>query len=456
MQIAEMDLERLVTLHHSDPHSILGAYPSPGGIIVRAFRPGARQVSVIADLIHSWQMTFVDDRGLFEVLIASRKEIFPYELRVHYADGNGVTIRDAYAFLPTIGSLDLHLWSEGRHEQIYQKLGAHTREIDGTFGFAFAVWAPNARGVSVVGDFNDWDGRVHMMRSLGPSGIWELFIPGIGAGAHYKFEIRTSNGDLLLKADPFAAASEAPPATASVTYDSGFVFSDEEWMAARGRREAGRSPISIYEVHLGSWQRVPEENHRSLTYRELAPRLADYVNDLGFTHVQLMPVMEHPFTGSWGYQVTGYFAPTARYGSRDDFRFLIDYLHRRGIGVILDWVPAHFPTDEFALGRFDGTALFEHLDARKGYHPDWDTYIFNYGRNEVRNFLIANALYWLGEFHMPTGCAWTRSPRCSISTTGATRANGFPTSTVGAKISRRSILSRRSTRPPMGVIRASR
>ena len=399
VRIAAVDLERLVGLRHSDPHSILGAHPSPDGIIIRAFRPGAKHVSVIAGKTHPWQMARVDDRGLFEVLIADRREVFSYELRVHYADGDVVTIRDPYAFLPTIGSLDLHLWNEGRHEQIYEKLGAHVREIDGAAGFAFAVWAPNARGVSVVGDFNDWDGRIHMMRSLGPSGIWELFIPGVGVGAHYKFEIRTWNGDLLLKADPFAAATESPPATASVTYESGFVFSDEEWMAARGRREAGRSPISIYEVHLGSWRRAPEENYRSLTYRELAPRLADYVNDMGFTHVQLMPVMEHPFTGSWGYQVTGYFAPTARYGSPDDFRFLIDYLHRHGIGVILDWVPAHFPTDAFALGRFDGTALFEHLDARKGHHPEWDTYIFNYGRNEVRNFLIASALYWLGEYH---------------------------------------------------------
>ena len=397
--VAAADLERLAGLRHSDPHSILGAHPTPDGIVIRAFRPGAKGVSVVAAKTHPWQMERVDERGLFEVLIAGRIEVFPYELRVHYADGDLVTIRDPYAFLPTIGSLDLHLWNEGRHERIYEKLGAHSREIDGAVGFAFAVWAPNASGVSVVGDFNEWDGRIHMMRSLGPSGIWELFIPGIGVNAHYKFEIRTRNGNLLLKADPFAAATEAPPATASVTYETDFVFNDEEWMATRGRREAGRSPISIYEMHLGSWRRVPEEQHRSLTYREMAPWLAEYVNDLGFTHVQLMPVMEHPFTGSWGYQVTGYFAPTARYGSPDDFRYLVDYLHRHGIGVILDWVPAHFPTDAFALGRFDGTALFEHLDARKGHHPDWDTYIFNYGRNEVCNFLVASALYWLGEYH---------------------------------------------------------
>ncbi len=397
--IAAAEVERLIALRHPDPHSILGAHPGPEGITIRAFRPNAKHVSVIAGESHPWRMARIDERGLFEVLIKDRDEVFPYQLRVHYSDNDIVTIRDPYAFLPTIGSLDLHLWNEGRHERIYEKLGAHARAIEDAAGFAFAVWAPNARGVSVVGDFNNWDGRIHMMRSLGPSGIWELFIPGIGVDAHYKFEIRTWNGDVLLKADPFAAATEAPPATASVTYQSNFVFGDGEWMEARGRRDVVRSPLSIYEVHLGSWRRVPEEHNRSLTYRELAPMLADYVTDMGFTHVQLMPVMEHPFTGSWGYQVTGYFAPTARYGSPDDFRFLIDYLHRQGIGVILDWVPAHFPTDAFALGRFDGTALYEHLDARKGHHPEWDTYIFNYGRDEVRNFLVASALCWLGEYH---------------------------------------------------------
>jgi 1,4-alpha-glucan branching enzyme len=399
-RIAAVEIERLIALCHPDPHSILGAHPEPaGGVTIRAFRPGAQQVSVIAGAARSWRMARIDPRGLFEARIKDRDEAFPYQLRVHYSDSDIVTIRDPYAFLPTIGSLDLHLWNEGRHERIYEKLGAHPRAIDDATGFAFAVWAPNALGVSVVGDFNDWDGRIHTMRSLGPSGIWELFIPGIGVGAHYKFEIRTRDGGVLLKADPFAAATEAPPATASVTWQSNFVFGDGEWMEARERRDAARSPLSIYELHLGSWRRRPEDQSRSLTYRELAPMLADYVTDLGFTHVQLMPVMEHPFTGSWGYQVTGYFAPTARYGSPDDFRFLIDCLHRRGIGVILDWVPAHFPTDAFALGRFDGTALYEHLDARKGHHPDWDTYIFNYGRDEVRNFLVAGALWWLSEYH---------------------------------------------------------
>jgi 1,4-alpha-glucan branching enzyme len=397
--IADPEIERLIELRHPDPHSILGAHPGPEGITIRAFRPDAKHVSVITGESHPWRMARVDDRGLFEVLIKNHHEVFPYQLRVHYSDSDVVTIHDPYAYLPTIGSVDLHLWNEGRHERIYEQLGAHAHTIDDAAGFAFAVWAPNARGISVVGDFNEWDGRIHMMRSLGSSGIWELFIPGIGAGVHYKFEIRTWNGDILLKADPFATATEVPPATASVTYQSKYVFGDGEWMEARARRDTVRSPLSIYEMHLGSWRRVPEDDNRSLTYREMAPMLADYVIDLGFTHVELMPVMEHPFTGSWGYQVTGYFAPTARYGSPDDFRYLIDYLHQRGIGVILDWVPAHFPTDSFALGRFDGTALYEHLDARKGHHPDWDTYIFNYGRDEVRNFLVASALWWLGEYH---------------------------------------------------------
>ncbi|MGH8336254.1 MAG: 1,4-alpha-glucan branching enzyme, partial [Gammaproteobacteria bacterium] len=299
----------------------------------------------------------------------------------------------------TIGNLDLHLWSEGRHNRIYEKLGAHQHAIGDISGVAFAVWAPNAIGVSVVGDFNRWDGRIHMMRVLGSSGIWELFIPDLKPGEHYKFEIRTKDGNLLIKADPFANACEVPPHTASNIYKSDYSFQDAAWIEHRRNQDALRSPMSIYEMHLGSWRHVPEENDRSLTYRELAPLLADYINDLGFTHVELMPVMEHPFLGSWGYQVTGYYTPSARWGSPDDFRYLVDYLHQRGIGVILDWVPGHFPTDAFALGRFDGTALYEHLDPRKGYHPEWNTYIFNFGRNEVRNFLVANALYWLGQFH---------------------------------------------------------
>jgi 1,4-alpha-glucan branching enzyme len=393
------EIERLVKLEHSDPHSILGAHPGPHGITIRAFRPGAHDVSVVENEANPWQMAKRDPAGLFEVLIRGRESVFPYKLRIHYASGRVATIRDPYSFLPTIGELDQHLWNEGRHESIHHKLGAHVREIDRVIGVAFAVWAPNAHGVSVVGDFNDWDGRLDMMRMLGSSGIWELFIPELEKGERYKFEIRTWNGKLMLKADPFAEAAEKPPATASQVFQSGYSFGDEQWMREREHRQVVISPMSIYEVHLGSWRRVPEENYRSLSYREIAPILSDYVNEMGFTHVELLPVMEHPFAGSWGYQVTGYFTPTARWGSPDDFRFLVDHLHQRGIGVILDWVPAHFPTDPFALGRFDGTALYEHLDPRKGHHPEWDTYIFNYGRNEVRNFLTASALHWLLDFH---------------------------------------------------------
>ncbi|MGH7932712.1 MAG: 1,4-alpha-glucan branching protein GlgB, partial [Candidatus Binataceae bacterium] len=397
--LAPADVERLIKLEHSDPHSILGVHPGPGGMVVRAFRPGARHVSVLVEGSHPWRMGECHEAGLFEVALRDRRETFPYQLRVQYGNGDVVTTHDPYAFPPTLGDLDLHLWNQGRHERAWEKLGAHMLELNGVAGVAFAVWAPNARGVSVVGDFNNWDGRPHMMRTLGSSGIWELFIPELEPGVKYKFEIRTWDGQLVLKADPFAFATEAPPATASIVHKSEYRFEDSAWMEERRNRDALRSPLAIYEVHLGSWRRVPERDNGTLSYRELAPLLADYVSEMGFTHIELLPVMEHPFTGSWGYQVTGYFAPTARYGAPDDFRFLVDYLHQRGIGVLLDWVPAHFPTDAFSLGRFDGTALYEHLDRRLGRHPEWDTYIFNYGRNEVRNFLIASALFWLGQYH---------------------------------------------------------
>jgi len=398
------DIKRLLELRHPDPHSILGAHPNATGITIRAFRPGARAMAVIPDSGALQPMRRRDRTGLFEAVLpatvlAKREEVFRYRLEATYPDGAVVTFRDPYSFLPTIGELDQHLWNEGRHERPHHKLGAHVHQIDGVSGVGFAVWAPNARGVSVVGDFNGWDGRLHMMRSLGSSGIWELFVPDVAPGARYKFEIRTPDGGLEIKADPFAAAAEVPPATASVVYASAYKFNDAQWMEQRRSRDLVRAPMSIYELHPGSWRRVPEEADRPLTYRELAAALADYVQDMGFTHVELMPVMEHPFTGSWGYQVTGFFAPTARYGSPDDFRFMVDYLHQRGIGVLLDWVPAHFPTDSFALGRFDGTALFEHLDPRQGRQPEWGTYIFNFGRNEVRNFLVANALAWLEDFH---------------------------------------------------------
>jgi len=380
----------------ADPHRILGAHEADGGVVVRAYRPEAKTVRVQPAGV---QAELKDPAGLWEALLPKAKLPLEYELEVEYADGHTFTIRDPYSFLPTLGELDLHLVMEGRHEELYERLGAHVREINGVTGSAFAVWAPNARSVSVVGDFNSWDGRLHPMRSLGSSGIWELFIPGVGDGQKYKYEIRTQDGRLRIKADPVAFATEVPPANASIVHDYHHEWQDDEWLQARAQKEWLREPISIYEVHLGSWRRNPLEDNRPLNYLELADELAEYVTDLGFTHVELMPVMEHPFSGSWGYQVTGYFAPTSRFGTPDDYRCFVDRLHRNGVGVILDWVPAHFPRDDWALAQFDGTSLYEHSDPRIGAHPDWGTLIFNLARNEVRNFLLANALYWLREQH---------------------------------------------------------
>src|SRR5689334_5662270 len=296
----------------------------------------------------------------------------------------------------SLGDIDLHLFGEGRHEEIYKKLGAHVMKR----GVTFAVWAPQAAGVSVVGDFNNWVGREHQMHMLGNSGVWELFIPKLDAGSLYKFEIWTPSGRSLFKADPYAQYTEVPPNTSSIVYNAKYKFRDAKWIKSRAGREHFRQPLSIYEVHFGSWRRDAEADNRPLSYREMAEPLANYVAEMGFTHVEFLPLKEHPYGPSWGYQVTYYYAPSARYGEPDDLRYLIDYLHQRGIGVIMDWVPAHFPKDAWALGRFDGSALYEHLDPRKGEHPDWGTYIFNYGRNEVRNFLVANALYWFNEFHV--------------------------------------------------------
>jgi 1,4-alpha-glucan branching enzyme len=299
-----------------------------------------------------------------------------------------------------IGEIDLHLFGEGRHEEIYKKLGAHVTKVGRTKGVSFAVWAPHANDVSVVGDFNGWDGSRHQMRMLGTSGVWELFVPKVAEGSLYKFEIRAPNAPPFFKADPYAQFTEVPPDTSSIVYASRYKFRDAKWMKNRAGREHFRKPLSIYEVHFGSWRLKMEEEKRPFTYREMAEPLAAYLEQMGFTHVEFLPLKEHPYGPSWGYQVTYYYAPSARYGEPDDLRYLIDYLHQRGIGVIMDWVPAHFPKDGFALGRFDGSALYEHLDPRKGEHPDWGTYIFNYGRNEVRNFLVANALYWFNEFHV--------------------------------------------------------
>ncbi len=396
--VAREDIARLLALRHQDPHSILGAHPTDHGVVVRAYRPDAEAVFLLIDDGDRLPM-LRHEPGIFDLLVKDRQDVFKYHLEVHYPDGGVFTFRQPYAFLPTLGDLDLHLWSEGSHERAWERLGARQCEVAGVEGVAFSVWAPNAAGVSVVGDFNEWDGRLHMLRTLGNSGIWELFIPDLSPHVIYKFEIRTRDDAYKLKADPFATAAELPPRTASVVDRPSAAFTDAEWIDARAAYDPLRSPISIYEIHLGSWRRVPEDGNRSLNYREMADQLGDYLIDMGFTHAEFMPVMEHPFTGSWGYQTTGYFAPTSRYGTPDDLRYLVDQLHRRGIGVILDWVPAHFPTDDWSLGRFDGTALYEHLDPRLGHQPEWDTYVFNFGRNEVRSFLLSSANYWLSEFH---------------------------------------------------------
>jgi 1,4-alpha-glucan branching enzyme len=385
------EVERLVRGEHHEPHRLLGAHLEDGKLVVRALRPAATSVvALVGD--ERVKLDQVHPGGLFEGVLDGAATPARYRLEVSYQAGT-FTIDDPYRFLPTIGELDQHLLGEGRHERLWQKLGAHETVVDGVAGTAFAVWAPNARAVRVVGDFNSWDGRLHPMRSLGSSGIWELFAPGVGAGDKYKFELVTPAGALTLKADPLAFATEVPPATASVVHTPGHVWGDDDWVARRQERNSLGAPISVYEVHLGSWR-------QGLSYRELAEQLPDYVADLGFTHVEFMPVAEHPYAPSWGYQVSAYYAPTARFGTPDDLRHLIDKLHQRGIGVLVDWVPAHFPKDAFALARFDGTALYEHEDPRRGEHPDWGSLVFNFGRNEVRNFLIANALYWLEEFHV--------------------------------------------------------
>jgi 1,4-alpha-glucan branching enzyme len=390
------EIDQLVGGTHHNPHSVLGAHPAPEGTVVRALRPLAASVAVVLPDGRRFPMSHLHE-GVFEVTLPV-SQAPDYRIAVVYPapeGAEGATLPetvtdDPYRQLPTLGELDLHLITEGRHEQLWQVLGAHVNEK--TSGTAFAVWAPNARGVRVIGDFNHWDGRGHPMRSLGSSGVWELFVPGVDAGTRYKYDICGPDGSWHRKADPMAALAERPPATASVVYQSQYEWSDQGWMSARARREPLSQPMSVYEVHLGSWR-------PGLSYTELADQLAAYVSDLGFTHVEFLPVAEHPFGGSWGYQVTSYYAPTARFGSPDDFRYLVDRLHQAGIGVILDWVPAHFPRDEWALAKFDGTPLYEHADPLRGSHPDWGTLIFDYGRREVRNFLVANAIFWLEEFH---------------------------------------------------------
>ncbi|MBW8738700.1 MAG: 1,4-alpha-glucan branching enzyme [Streptomyces turgidiscabies] len=385
--------QRLLSGTHHDPHALLGAHPGPGGVVVRALRPYARGVSV---LVGGRRIRLDDDGdGFFSTVLPfdpAGAAVPDYTLLVSY-EGGEPEVEDPYRFLPALGELDLHLVREGRHEELWKALGARPMTHQGVTGTRFTVWAPNAQGVRVAGDFTCWDGTAHPMRSLGAAGVWELFVPGVGEGERYKFEVVGRDGGRVMKADPMARRTEVPPATASVVTASHYEWGDEEWLARRLGSAVHEEPFSVYEVHLPSWR-------PGLTYRQLADELPAYVADLGFTHVQLMPVAEHPFGPSWGYQVTSYYAPTARLGSPDDFRYLVDALHRAGVGVLLDWVPAHFPKDEWALARFDGTPLYEPGDTRRAEHPDWGTYEFDLGRTEVRNFLVANAVYWCEEFHL--------------------------------------------------------
>ncbi|MCA9666588.1 MAG: 1,4-alpha-glucan branching protein GlgB [Myxococcales bacterium] len=386
-----------------DPHALLGAHPATlggrDGIVVRAHHPAASGMDLVLGQNGREPMQRVDERGLFAAFVDGASFPLRYEIAVKIdGQSDAWTTADPYRFPPLLGDLDLHLHGEGRHYRVFERLGAHPREVDGVAGTSFAVWAPNASRVSVVGDFNQWDGRRHPMRQMGASGIWELFVPGVGRGTVYKFEMRLPSGDLRLKTDPLAMRMEMRPATGSVVWGlEDYQWGDAEWLERRAGRDARRSPMSIYEVHLGSWMRDGEGNW--LGYREIADRLVQHCQHHGFTHVELMPVAEHAFDPSWGYQTTGYYAPTSRFGDPDDLRYFVDQLHQADIGVLLDWVPAHFPRDDYSLRQFDGTALYEHADPRQGEHRDWGTLIFNYGRNEVRSFLISNAIYWLDEFH---------------------------------------------------------
>lgn len=399
----EHDIQQIIHGDHRDPFRVLGMHrvPISGSrpLVVRAFLPGATEAWVAAEGREDEPMERIDPAGFFEAAFPDGTDPFRYRLRMTDASGETRELGDPYAFGSTLGDFDLHLLGEGTDLRLYDKLGAHRCTMEGVQGTRFAVWAPNAARVSVVGEFNDWNGLRHPMRLHPGIGVWEIFLPEIGSGALYKYEIKPGGGGApFTKSDPIAFGAEIRPGTASVVRERGtYAWGDAEWMNARPNTDPLTRPMAMYEVHAGSWR---HRDDRPLSYRELAHELADYVAEMGFTHVELLPVMEHPYDPSWGYQVTGYFAPTSRYGTPDDFRYLIDHLHQRGIGVILDWVPAHFPRDASGLRRFDGTALYEHEDPRQGEQPDWGTLVFNYGRNEVRNFLLSNALFWLDEYHI--------------------------------------------------------
>jgi 1,4-alpha-glucan branching enzyme len=395
------EYDALAQARHRDPYSFLGPHVTDRGLVIRALFPSADAVTVVRDDGTPVPMEKRHGSGIFEATIAGLGWVPDYRLRVVEPGGHSFDVDDPYRYGRMLGDYDLYLFGEGNHMRIFDKLGAHLVRVGSAEGVHFAVWAPNAERVSVVGDFNQWDGRMHPMRSLGPSGVWEIFLPAAGRGNRYKFEIRARNGEILLKVDPFALACEVPPQSAAIVTTIEYDWHDGEWMERRPALGCWLNrAMSVYEVHLGSWARIPEEGDRYLTYRELAERLIPYVKEMGYTHIELLPVMEHPYSGSWGYQVTGFFAPTSRFGTPQDFKAFVDACHQAGIGVVLDWVPGHFPKDAHGLARFDGTSLYEHADPRQGEHRDWGTLIFNYGRNEVKNFLLANALFWLGEYHI--------------------------------------------------------
>ncbi len=404
MILTEAELESLVHVQHRSPHQLLGMHPlgDGSGLVVRAFIPTADKVEIRP--VHEKdkpkiKLKKVHPSGIFEGVTSDAQHVYAYDLIITEHSGHKRTTRDPYSFLPTLGETDVYLFGQGNERRIYEKLGSHARVIDGVPGTSFAVWAPNAQRISVVGDFNGWDGRCHPMRLLGGSGVWEVFIPGVGEGTLYKYEIKDAHGNLLLKTDPYGFFFEPAPKNASIVWNNQkFAWTDDAWLKKRQEQNHLRAPCSIYEVHLGSWKK--KTAFESFNYRELAGPLVDYVKEMGFTHVEFLPVSEHAYFPSWGYQVTGFYSSTSRYGTPDDFQYLVNALHGAGIGVIVDWVPAHFPRDEWALAKFDGTALYEHEDPRKGAHQDWGTLIFNFGRHEVRNFLVANALFWCDRFHI--------------------------------------------------------
>jgi len=404
MVLTRDEMLSLVGVKNRSPHQLLGLHSlgDGAGLVARALLPGATKVEVHP--VHekdkpTFELQQIPKTDLFEGTTKAADRVYAYDLVITDRAGQVRRTRDPYSFLPTLGESDLYLFGKGDERRIYDKLGSQLRTIDGVPGTSFAVWAPTAQRVSVVGDFNDWDGRMHQMRSLGSSGVWEIFLPGVGDGALYKYEIRDRRGHILLKTDPYGAFFETPPKNAAIVWNNRkFEWTDDDWMARRRLRDPLRSPLSVYEIHLGSWRK--KSMGESLGYRELAEPLVSYVKEMGFTHVEFLPVAEHAFYPSWGYQVTGFYAPTSRYGTPEDFQFLVDALHAADIGVIIDWVPAHFPRDIWALAQFDGTALYEHEDPRRGAHQDWGTLIFNYGRHEVSNFLTANALFWCERFHV--------------------------------------------------------